>query len=188
MARDFLDQLGWEYSENLETQPQEDGSVNISCRFCYEDVKLMGRHEFFFEPGNEEEIPTRGSYITLSLSETGIFSVDIASLLQPAEILQTYDAKKDFLSLEEVENVVKKYLEISTAETPDSIAEADLEGISVEIIYMPYQDSANGNVDILLPAFEVRLPYYLEGMPDGTMVLYIDATTGYVYGEDIEFF
>lgn len=187
MAQDFLEQLGWEKSGEVSSHLLENGEVEVLCRFAYNGIKLMGQHTLFFEPGNEDELGVRGTYIKLSLSAAGIHSMIIESLLQPKEILQEYHAQDDFLTSEEVNAMTKQYFE-GFDEEALSILNVDLEKISAEIIYMPYRDASNANEDILMPVFEVYVQTKSYDTTKERMVLYMDAVTGYVYDTDFEFF
>lgn len=188
LAQDFLGRLGWAYDNNLQIRSVEDGTVDIRCRLYYHDVKLMGPHTFYFEPGNEEEHGLTGSYIQLSFSGDGINSVLIESPPQEGDILQTYDPQKDFLSLDDAAVMAEQYIETVQTQTPQPEWTLYLGSMSIERIYIPYRDVSGKNNDILMPAFEVRIPVKYEDMPEGTMVLYLDALTGYVYDTSHEFF
>lgn len=188
LARDFLDQLGWEYCDELQIRSAENGTVDILCRLCYQGVKLMGSHTLYFEPGNEDELGLTGSYIQLTLSGTDIVSAMIESVPQDGDILQTYDSQKDLLSLKEAEAMAEQYIETEGSQLLLPDEELISEEMSIERIYMPYRDAANGNTDILMPAYEVRIPCKAEEMPDGAIVLYMDALTGYIYDISFEFY
>lgn len=187
MAQNFLEQLGWERSGEIRSRLLENGEVEVLCRFAYNGVKLMGQHTLFFEPGNEDELGVRGTYIKISLSAAGIHSIVMEALLQPKEILQEYHALNDFLTSEEVNAMTRQYFEMLGEEVL-SMLDVDLEEISAEIIYMPYRDASKANEDILMPVFEVHVQTKSYDTTKETMVLYMDAVTGYVYDTGFEFF
>lgn len=180
IARDFLDRLGLESSNELQIKAWEDGTVEILCRLYYNGVKLMGVNALYFEPDNEDEIPLTGSYISLLLSGDRIHNVQINAIPQMVEILETYNAEKDFLTVEEAEAVTKQYLEMIRPPWPNTEPKT-------ELIYMPYRDPANGNVHVLLPAYEVYVP---RAPGDGAKatIFYVDAVTGYIYNAHSVFY
>lgn len=190
IARDFLARLGWESSDDLLVKTLEDGTVEIECRLYYNGVKLMGQNSLFFELDNEDEIPVTGFSISMLLSKDRIQSLRIDAVPQAGEILQTYDAATDFLTLEKVETAARQYLEMWAQSLPSDMVDVDLTQenleMEAEIIYMPYRDLANGDLHVLMPVFEIHVPT-IPGSFTSAIVLYMDAVTGYIYDQGVEF-
>ncbi len=189
MARDFLDCLEWELDDSLQVYERKDGCVEVECRFCYDGVKLLGNTGLYFESGNPDEPFTGGFYIKLELCGTGICYMSVYAPPRIKEILQEYNPEEDFLDKDRIQKVVRRHFAAVQDMFPgDETAEIGGQ-VSCEIIYMPYRDTSQENMEVLIPVFEVRVPTTRKTERTREyVVLYIDAVTGRIYDEKFEFY
>ena len=176
MALDFVRRLNWDFSDDLEVRSCEENEVILLCRLCHDNIKVMGEHNLFFEQWNEEEIPLSGSYIKMTIVESGIQLLEISTLPQITEALETYQVADDFLSADERMMYATQYFAYQE-EQSSMFSEFDLSDIKIELIYMPFKDTGLGA--LYIPAFEVVVKR--RGSSYGEGILYMDAITGYIY-------
>ena len=176
LALDFVRRLEWDLREDLEVRSYEKDEVILICRLCYDNIKVMGEHNLFFEQRNENEIPLSGSYIKMTIVESGIQEIEISTLPQITEQLESYQPAKDFLSADERMTYVTQYF-TNRKEQFSTFPEYDLSDASSEMIYMPFKDTRLG--EVYIPAFEIVVKDTDRSFGEG--ILYMDAITGYIY-------
>lgn len=184
----FIKQAGFQVAEHPTILGQEHGMwenkayYEITYEFQYKDVPILGESYIDLKNGDDENSFASGEFITISVNESGIWSVRLTNLFNPGAVLEEYQPE-DFISKNQLESIIDLartsfYQELPNGERRSYRVE------SVELIYIPWLEKGNW---VLLPAFSVNcISLYIndKGEIEESKQLnpmLIDAVSGYVY-------
>lgn len=171
LGAQFVKSLGFEVSSVPSVSKDELGRIILEYSFQYEGVNILGNKILYI--GQTDETGTRGTYISLTIDDSGVCGVCISNLMQITSSVTTYRKDADFIGDEQAMTLAESYYgQLLGEEDAYSALGGRTES---NIIYMPYLE--NGKT-MLIPVYEVSALN-----TDGELVFcaVLDALTGYVY-------
>ena len=167
----FVKALGFEVSSTPSVSKDELGRIILEYSFQYEGVDILGNKILYI--GQTDEAGTHGTYIALTIDDSGICGVCISNLMQISSSVTTYQKAADFIGDEQAMALAESYYDQLMGKEG---AYSALGGrTELNIIYMPYLE--NGK-NMLIPVYEVSV---LNTDGDPMFCAVLDALTGYVY-------
>lgn len=138
----------------------------------YKGTNFLGMQNLSLEGSGDDDAPVSGSYIYITVGKSGITAVDIDSIYQFHDTLETYSDASKYLTEEKLAELVKDYYK--------EFADLGSEGTrikKIEVIYLPYPEREK---EVLLPVYQLTVVDEGEDCP---MYMWIDLTQEKIYGD-----
>lgn len=171
LGAQFVENLGYQTHSVPFVSTDERGVINLKYTFQYDGVEILGDKILYI--GREDENGTRGTYLSLDICDSGIYSLYISNFMQITSIVATYQKDTDFIGNEQAISLTESYYDQLVGESGAYSAQTDR--TEIKIIYMPYLENGNS---VLIPVYEVTA---LSSDGDSCFCAVLDALTGYVY-------
>lgn len=179
IANNFIELFQIEFSQNVEnnlTLAESEGAIKYTYKQQYKGTDFMGNSHVALGGGGAVD----GIWMDVEVDTEGIKMVSCYNLSQVVEEAEAYNAKEDFLNLEQISKKAEAYVKKTLTSTYGESSEIEMNGgvTEISVIYIPSEE--NGEI-YWKPGFQVFCEYTVNGTIT-TYRLIMDAFDGYVYG------
>ena len=154
---------------------KEDGLFTVEYSFEYEGTGVLGNKKISVSDVNGGE-SIKGEYMSITLSNEGIQSLEISNILEPLQVLEEYDPSRDMIDENRLKQILAMHYQHGYGEGEQSIT-GNLSVEHIEVLYVPMMEKEKNN---MIPILEVEVKSDIDKDID-TYTAYIDAVSGFVY-------